>query len=665
MNALCAVLDSFHFDLAGEEEATDLKEPEVTPVVVIDSYQGDVDAADGDEESGDVLEEGEGGGADDVDAITDEVDDVVKELDGAEEEDEEAVEEVVTVPTPYDASSSSSPQAISRVVVNSMLPWLRVFLLKDERDHKGNKTKTVRPQMAIALTKLICRLKPPVVSEQKRMGYFINLVISVSGTLRSRDASARDLARQSLSEMVVTMGLDSLKPVIFELRHMLKEGYQRHICNYSIRAILNHVLIDYSLPSNESVQSLPILSILDAVDPEDVKEQLASSFSVEEIEEQKPPLDQCLPLIIRSVLDDLIGESRDDFDATEEGKGRVVIRESKGSKANDILEICAKYLLFRPTYALLAPERSTTLSSIHAITTPLLDALQNSEDSKLIGRISEALQRTALGLSRNSSIVASELLFYLHSTLQPFVMQIIKDNLRRKQSIGMIVKPTDSTTAALDIEALNEDDLFGEDFPSYLHESSDEETSALYSKKKKSARHDNVTGYRANVWMPSTKDHKTTQREVIEERNREALERSRVQDGASAPKLTGRLRHQGRDRGPGSSSGKFSGGATDPAALAAVKFCLTLLQSCIKNERLSVADEHILVMLQPFIPLLAHCLRLNDAGNIATLALRSLCTLLNWGVAFSAELSGIIGNQVHLIFTKPYIAYMKVYTPIR
>ena len=81
-------------------------------------------------------------------------------------------------------------------------------------------------------------------------------------------------------------------------------------------------------------------------------------------------------------------------------------------------------------------------SSIHVVTTPLLTLLHRSENSSLIGRINEGLQRVALGLSRNETVLATELLLYIHSTLQPFVLKIIKDNLHRKHAIGKFVFPS-------------------------------------------------------------------------------------------------------------------------------------------------------------------------------------------------------------------------------
>ena len=57
-------------------------------------------------------------------------------------------------PTP-----ANKAHTIARTVVNSIMPWVTVFLLKEDTDHKGNKSKTVRPMVALALTKLVARLE--------------------------------------------------------------------------------------------------------------------------------------------------------------------------------------------------------------------------------------------------------------------------------------------------------------------------------------------------------------------------------------------------------------------------------------------------------------------------------------------------------------------------
>ena len=102
--------------------------------------------------------------------------------------------------------------------------------------------------VAVALTKLVARLGAPTVPKEKSDDLFMSLVIRVVSTLRSKDASARDAARESLAKMVLTAGVDSLYAVIYELEHSLKEGYQRHVRNYTLRGLLAAVLAEYTPP---------------------------------------------------------------------------------------------------------------------------------------------------------------------------------------------------------------------------------------------------------------------------------------------------------------------------------------------------------------------------------------------------------------------------------
>lgn len=52
--------------------------------------------------------------------------------------------------------------------------------------------------------------------------------------------------------MVQTMGLSHLQYVVYELLQALREGYQRHICNYTVRTVLTTVLAEYQVKQAES-----------------------------------------------------------------------------------------------------------------------------------------------------------------------------------------------------------------------------------------------------------------------------------------------------------------------------------------------------------------------------------------------------------------------------
>ena len=61
--------------------------------------------------------------------------------------------------------------------------------------------------------------------------------------------------------------------------------------------------------------------------------------------------------------------------------------------------------------------------------------------------------------------------------------------------------------------------------------------------KKPKDRKDDVTGFRANTWLPSERRSMNDQRAAVDERDRERAVRDGVLDGSRAPKLTGRNRY--------------------------------------------------------------------------------------------------------------------------
>jgi hypothetical protein len=668
LTALCSVLDAFHYNLSGERAAAlkdlpsrqgviDLmtqpegeklsKKKGMAPKAAVVVKEVAADKDDGDSE-GSVDNDPEG---DEDDAVEEDVEELDAEqanedalqntADGAHEE---AADEAITVPVDgVSAEQDTSYVTIAQTLVNSVLPWVQVFLLKSGKDHKGNATKVVQPHVALALTKLIQRLQEPVVTAHYKHNLFVNLVIRVVSTLKNNhDTTGRDVARDCLAKMVSTLGLASLKSVLYELQYALKEGFQRHVCNYTVRTILRIVLTGYVPPTD--ARSVP-LHLLDQLDKSTVEPVI-------------PAFDTAIELIMKSVLDDLAGGAQDDREADE--ALRSLIREAKGSKANDTLELTARSLLFRPTYALLALEDPASVSSIHAVTIPLLNTLQQQSYDKvnnaLVGRVAEALQRVALGLSRNPSLEAKELLLYLHSTLQPFVGAIARDLARQREAMGRITasgfkRKQPGEAAADDAEDLDNDAL-DEALPSYLREeSSDEDEKALYSvKKARGGRGDDVTGFRAATWLPSDRKSLLEQRAVVEARNREARARIEVQDGASAPRLTGRNKYV---KGATAKTGLNAAGATggDRSTLIAIKYCLTLLYTCLKQNKLDSSNPEVQAMAVPFLPLLGKCLQLPAASSVVALAVRCMTTLIGWGIPVEKKFLTALGNRLmKLIF---------------
>ena len=522
----------------------------------------------------------------------------------------------------------------SRIIADSLIPWIRVYLFVEQTNSKGIKVKFVRTQVAVALTKLIMRLSVPVVTIEKKNTLISNLIINVVGTLKGVDVNARDQARDSLCKMVQTMGLQYLYMVLYELKHHLKEGYQLHVRNYTVRSILSTVLSSY-IPDKRAKSAVNF-------------EAGCLTCGNSDLELYKPELDKCIPLVMESVLDDLVGKTRDDI--THDGLSKKQFREKKGNKANDTLEIIARCILFRPSYALCGGD-PTEVSSVHALVIPLIDCLTangseeksaNDDFSGRIRRVSEALKSVASGFAKNTSILPEELLLYLHATLQPFVSGIIRDIKQQKRLSGRLVTENDINSGVTD-----DSDEFFSTLPSYLYSGSDEDddfgiiTQSMTKKAKVDP--EGIHTFQPKIWLPFEYRHEKSQEGAITTRINEAKERDSVIDGAQAPKRTGYGNQKSMKR---SRRGDVNA-SKDPMTLTAVKFCLTLLNSAIKNNVFEATESvNIQVLATPFLPLLGQCLYLPGATSIATLALKCLCSMLGWDLEIDAKFARVIATKI-------------------
>jgi hypothetical protein len=654
--ALVSVLDSFHFDIhqpLREKSPLEEAEEEVNKMEVVEEGKGNQEDEDDDDDESDSDEEEEEEEEDAVsvegDGRPDDEDD--EDKDNSDEESnnkkKSKSKKAKAVPTSNrvveeddDDQTPKKNQLIGDVVIRFIFPTVKSFLLKDTKDHKNNKTKMVQTNIAIALTNLLKQLTPPLITKERKLDIFSNLIIDIIETLKSKDSHIRDVTRTCLIKIIKILGFQAFERILFEIQSILIDGYQRHVALYTIRSILTQITEHYQPPSSAKVLSVEDLmslqtetqEFLSANHPKKanlqgltkrqrIREEMKQQFLLEFLETKGisvPEFDQCIPLIMHFVILDLSDEIREERENTDGIIRKSTIRERKGNKFNEILEILSRSLLFRPTYALLMPSHPATLSSIHAISSPLLDFLNSSllinqddqADAIRTGRVAEALQRVAIGLSRNPSLDVKELLLYIHASLQPFVTLMLQQHRKYKQSIGKIVKQVTMTPAEAVEErkkakkrkkmeengqtppaaANNNNNAFADEntsdmeliLPSYLREeSSDEDERFSFTRSantKKSSAKNEIQNYQAATWLPKDiANHRTEQKAIIEERNRQQQELIRVQDGHSAPKLTGRNRYDLQKRSKGKNNG------IEKSTLIAIKYCLTLLATCLKK----------------------------------------------------------------------------------
>lgn len=225
--------------------------------------------------------------------------------------------------------------------------------------------------------------------------------------------------------------------------------------------------------------------------------------------------------------------------------------------------------------------------------------------------------RVASSLAKNPSLKSTEVLLYLHSTLSPFVATLSKSWMRSRTAAGRNSK--DDSNREPDYE-----------LPSYfLNDEDEDDIPALGSAPTGRAAYDDVTGFAARTWLPTDRRSLLEQKQVVLERNRSQRERYAVQDGASAPKLTGK----GRKNSASIERAAASATTYDPAAIEAVRFCLTLLFYCLRDKKISNDDPTVLQMVVPFLPLLGQCLHLQScSSDLVALAMKCIGTLLSFGV---------------------------------
>ena len=265
----------------------------------------------------------------DVDSLDNQNSSSIDEVNAEAEEDEGVVA--------VDKDKKPVP-SISNIVVKTILPWVKRFSIKEVKDHKGNKSFVVQPLVAVALTTLICNLRnqnsmdTTAIHDGSLWSYSpvihsiqLNLVISVIQTLKSRDSSARDGARDSLGKMIMAASsihsnqaqlnksesaidpkraLEFLKMILNEMQHILREGYQRHVCNYTVRTLLRTVLdsLSYQPPQEAVAPCTPLSFMMDDSSQSELDKKLIAMISSYEV----PPFDNCISVLVEFSLDELV-----------------------------------------------------------------------------------------------------------------------------------------------------------------------------------------------------------------------------------------------------------------------------------------------------------------------------------------------------------------------
>ncbi|MCO5595528.1 hypothetical protein L7F22_049573 [Adiantum nelumboides] len=288
VRAAMAILDNFHFDM--DEQA------------LLDEA-----AADGDEDA----EDGEERAEEEIDA-------------GMQVDDEEQKTKAV-----------AQSRKVLGAVTNRLLPKLMGYL-----NQKEDAEDTVRLPLAVGIVRVMQRL--PVESRDLQIRKLLNTMANV---FRSKSQETRDLAREALSRVALSLGPSYFAMLVHELRRALTRGPQLAVLAYTVHNILVNMM---------------------AVPYEDEKRDHLTL------------LDEGVADVVHVAAEDIFGHTAEDREANEHYRSKT--REMRQSKSVDTFEQLAKVV---------APKQMTTVLA------PVRDIMQQTEAQRAVRGIDGVLKRIA------------------------------------------------------------------------------------------------------------------------------------------------------------------------------------------------------------------------------------------------------------------------------
>ncbi|XP_059834550.1 small subunit processome component 20 homolog [Hypanus sabinus] len=279
---------------------------------------------------------------------------------------------------------------IQDTVTENFLPKLQKCLIaKVTRDdqHKLVKSKLVNDEelvripVAFAMIKLMQTL-PKEVMEQN----LPSILIKVCMLLQNRAQEIRDVARNTLTKIIETLGPRYLLYLLKEMQSALTKGFQVHVLTYTVYMVL------------KSLE--PRLSSGD--------------------------LDPCIDNLIAIFNQELFGDVAEE----KEVKGIVSkAMEARKSKSYDSYEIVAQFI---------------GKGQVAKLIFPLKEILESTTSLKQARKVHEIFRRIVSGLLLNASLTADAILLLSHGLVTeslPLMLKKIKDKKPRPDQSRSSLKP--------------------------------------------------------------------------------------------------------------------------------------------------------------------------------------------------------------------------------
>ena len=405
-----------------------------------------------------------------------------------------------------------------------------------------------------------------------------SILAVICDALRNKDSSARDVARNTLAKMVCSIDLKYLGDVIREVAITLNEGYKLHVRSATLHTILLQLLPVYEPPSAANVDSVSV------------------------------PFDSCTAAIMDLIQDDLFGVANERRESRDTNVRFV--KEAGGNKSVHSIEMLSRMITIAPSKV---RSGNQSRSAVHCVISPLLERLRLPDiDAKTIRKVKELLSRIAIGISNNKSLEASELFPFVYATIHPFI---------GREAIAIIQHD----------EGDNDDN-------------EDSMKIKISGRKKSESSNKKPVQAAASVveWRPSTMHSSTSKKSAVSMKKKQSHELKKVQDGASAPKLTGSSRHSLLETFDIRT-------INEPATITAIIFGLNLLNASLK--KIGIRDDESLIMLDPFVPMLTACVCHCRDTEVALVALKCLLILLRSNLPSIPTCSKSIGSKTLTLLT--------------
>lgn len=263
-------------------------------------------------------------------------------------------------PVPHLTRSLPSGQTIENDIRTHFIPkFAELVHYKDEAEI------SFRIPIAVTTIKLIT-----VLPQEEVHMLAAPIILDIAQILRSRTQESRDVARNTLCQIVLLLGTSSLQFVLKELRTALTRGYQLHVLSYTLHAIL--------------VAITPSTKLGD--------------------------LDYCVEDLVAVVMDDIfgtVGQEKDNQDYVSS------MKEVKSNKSYDSMELLAK---------------SISVPSLSKLVAPIQVLLLGTLTTKQVRQVDELLRRIGAGVSQNPGASKRDLLVFAYQLIQAIYKE--KENNR-------------------------------------------------------------------------------------------------------------------------------------------------------------------------------------------------------------------------------------------